>query len=44
LTKISDKVEKSVEFILKKENIPGQVLSFSFQVCDIKIWRISAKK
>jgi hypothetical protein len=36
LTKISNKVEKSVEFILKKENIPGQVFSFSFPSYDIK--------
>jgi hypothetical protein len=44
LTKISNKIEKSVEFILKKENIPGQVFSFSFQSCDVKIWRISPQK
>ncbi len=44
LTKISNKIEKSVQFILKKESIPGQVFSFSFQSCDVKIWRISPKK
>jgi hypothetical protein len=32
LTKISNKMEKSVEFILKKENIPGQVFVSFFSI------------
>jgi hypothetical protein len=39
LTKMSNKIEKSVEFILKKANIPGQVFFLSFQFYYIKMWR-----